>query len=113
MAWLEGFFGTSTHPIIIASTGVLSMLLLLATVLTYDVFSARASLDRELGTLAEVVGANCVSPLIFDDETFAESALTSLRGAPRIQRATIYKNDGAVFVHYCAPEVAADDSAGT
>lgn len=86
--------------IIIAGTGVVAIVLLLATMLGYDAVSTRLEMKQELAMLVEVVGANCVSPLMFDDREFAGQALASLEGAPHIRRAKIHRVDGSVFAQF-------------
>ena len=99
--------------VIIAGAGVAVMVLLLATVLGYDLVSARLETEQELSMLAEVVGATCVSPLLFDDRRFADEAMASLTGAPHVQRAAVQRADGSVFATYVRanPDQRALDSA--
>ncbi len=95
--------------VIIAATGVVTMVLMVATVICYDVIASRAALRRELVMLAEVVGANSASPLMFDDRTFADQTLSSLGAAHNIRRAALYRDDSEVFAAYADSSLATAD----
>ncbi len=86
--------------VIIAATGVVTMVLMVATIICYDVITSRAALRHELVMLAEVVGANCASPIMFDDPAFAAQTLASLGAAHHIRRAALYGNGDEVLATY-------------
>ena len=66
----------------------------------YDVTTARASLARDLGTLAEITGSNSTAAIAFDDPQTAGEILKSLSAQPHIVEACIYTSDGRVFAKY-------------
>jgi PAS domain S-box-containing protein len=66
----------------------------------YDVTTARASLARDLGTLAEITGSNSTAAIAFDDPQSAAEILKSLSAEPHIVEACIYTSDGRVFAKY-------------
>ena len=66
----------------------------------YDVTTARASLARDLGTLAEITGSNSTAAIAFDDPQSAAEILKSLSAEPHIVEACIYASDGRVFAKY-------------
>jgi len=66
----------------------------------------RASMERDLQTLADVVGASAASSLEFDDEKVATNTLASLAQKPSILGAAIYKtgpSNDQVFADYARP----------
>ncbi len=93
--------------VIIAATGVVTMVVMVATVICYDVIASRAALRRELVMLAEVVGANSAAPIMFDDRTFATQTLASLGAAHHIRRAALYRDGTDAFATYADPALAA------
>ncbi len=67
---------------------------------SYDLISFRQNLIRNLETSAEIVGANSVSALLFDDPQSAATTLEALRSSPDVVSATLVANDGQVFAEY-------------
>jgi len=86
-----------TISIVSTVTAVLTFAVL---VFVFDFLTFRKSMDAEMMGLAEVVGRNAQSPVLFDDPATAESLLTSLRSDPRIKAAYIYKAEGGLFASY-------------
>ncbi len=76
--------------------------LLLASVafLAYDQFTFRQTLVRNLSAQAQIIGANSVSALTFNDPQSAENTLSALSSFPEILGAGIYAADGHVFARY-------------
>jgi signal transduction histidine kinase/DNA-binding response OmpR family regulator len=99
--------------VIIAATGVVTMVLMVATVICYDVIASRTALRRELSMLAAVVGANSAAPLMFDDRAFAAQTLASLGAAHNIRRAALYRDGADAFATYADPEHVAAGSGGS
>jgi two-component system, sensor histidine kinase and response regulator len=66
----------------------------------YDFSTFRRSLARQLGTTAEITGANTTAAIEFGDNKSAEETLRSLRAQPHIVEACIYTRKGAVFAYY-------------
>jgi signal transduction histidine kinase len=55
---------------------------------------------------ARIIGFNCVAPLVFDDSEAATSTLSSLRAAPRVVAAAVYKPAQELFAGYARPGAA-------
>jgi signal transduction histidine kinase len=70
------------------------------TLTAYDVATMRESLARNLSTTAQIVGANSVSALVFEDPQTAERTLAALEAAPNVVYAGIYRPGGSVFAEY-------------
>ena len=87
-----------TRVIMLTSTAALS----LASVgfLGYEVINFRGDLERNLTVLAEVVGDNAASTLLFDDSDSAESTLSALRAESHIVDAGVYTANGELFATY-------------
>jgi PAS domain S-box-containing protein len=68
--------------------------------IAYDLISFRKAMERNLSIQAQIVGANSVSALLFDDPHAAEKTLSALAAAPSIVSAGIYTPDGQLFAAY-------------
>jgi signal transduction histidine kinase len=68
--------------------------------LAYDLYTLREDLISSLTTEAGIVGANCVTALVFDDKQAAENTLSALDRSPHIRWAEIMRADGTVFAKY-------------
>jgi signal transduction histidine kinase len=66
----------------------------------YDYAAFRGAIGRRLSTQAQIVGANSVSALVFDDIVAAEVTLAALRAAPNVVSAEIYTSDNQLFALY-------------
>jgi signal transduction histidine kinase len=51
-------------------------------------------------TEANIMGANSVTALLFDDKQAAETTLSALRNAPQVRAAVILRPDGSEFARY-------------
>ena len=65
-----------------------------------DVRRFRSSMQRDLQTLADVVGASAAPALDFDDETAAAKTLSALEHKPGILQAVIYDKDNKALATY-------------
>jgi PAS domain S-box-containing protein len=76
--------------------------LLLASVafFAYDLFTFRANLITNIGIQAQIIGANSVSPLIFNDAESAQTTLSALRASRHIVYAGIYSTHGDFFASF-------------
>jgi signal transduction histidine kinase len=76
--------------------------LLLASVgfLIYDQFAFRESLRRDLSAQAQIIGANSVTALTFNDPQAAENTLAALKNFPEVLSAGIITKDGKVFARF-------------
>lgn len=79
-----------------------ALLLAYISFLAYDLYSLRQNLIASLNTEASIIGSNCVTALLFDDQQAAESTLAALRGSPHVLSAIILRPDGTTFAKYVA-----------
>ena len=77
-----------------------ALLLAYVAFLAYDLYTLRQDLISSLTTEAGIVGANSVTPLLFDDQQAAESTLSALKHSPHIRWAEIVSADGKPFATY-------------
>ena len=80
--------------------GGVSLLLAYISFLIYDLYSLRQQLMNSMATEANIVGANSVTALMFDDKQAAENTLSALRNSPQIRAAVIIRPDGTEFARY-------------
>jgi signal transduction histidine kinase len=66
----------------------------------YDQATFRDAVVRNLSTKAQIVGANSISALVFNDPQAAENTLAALSAAPHIVSAEIYTPDDQPFAAY-------------
>ncbi len=91
------------RKLILIIMGGLSLFLLsigfgLATIEKY--FSYRATLIRNIGTLADALGTNSTAAITFDDPRTGTEILSALKVEPNIIAAAILTSDQTVFAHY-------------
>ena len=67
----------------------------------YHQYESRAF--TRLSTLAEVLGSNSISALLFFDNDAADDVLESLKTQPDILNAVVYDHNGTVFARYNHP----------
>jgi signal transduction histidine kinase len=70
---------------------------------SYDLISFRQNLVSNLEAEAQIVGANSISALTFNDPQSAEETLAGLRRSPDVVSAVLVTTDGAVFATYHVP----------
>jgi signal transduction histidine kinase/CheY-like chemotaxis protein len=75
-----------------------------------DVRGFRRGLERDLQSLADVIGASAISSLDFDDEVAATKALAPLEHKPSILAAAIYTKDDAVLGKYFRDAISKNQS---
>ncbi len=66
----------------------------------YELTDFRQTLVQRLATQAQIVGANSVTALLFNDPAAARDTLSALSKAPNVKSAAIYTPAGAVFATY-------------
>jgi len=71
-----------------------------AAFFAYDLNNARNSIIDNLTTQAEIIGYNCISPLVFNDPQSAGKTLAALQASPRIFYAAVYTPSGQFFAGY-------------
>jgi len=77
-----------------------ALLVACGAVLTYEVAAFRQTMVRGLSIQAQIVGANSVSALLFEDPESATKTLSALSAAPNILSGGIYTADGEEFATY-------------
>ena len=79
---------------------VAALLLACIAFFVYDQYTFREDLIRNLSAQADIIGANSVSALTFNDPQSAADTLGALRSVPGITSAGIVTNDGRLFARY-------------
>jgi signal transduction histidine kinase len=77
-----------------------ALLLAFVSFLVYDLYSLQQELISSMATEANIMGANSVTALLFDDQQAAENTLSALRNAPQVRSAVILRPDGSEFARY-------------
>jgi signal transduction histidine kinase len=77
-----------------------ALLLAFVSFLVYDLYSLQQELISSMATEANIMGANSVTALLFDDKQAAENTLSALRNAPQVRSAVILRPDGSEFARY-------------
>ena len=67
---------------------------------SYDLYSFRTALVRNVSIQAQIVGDNTVSALLFNDPRSAEKTLSALNANQHLMCAQIYSRDGQPFAGY-------------
>ena len=65
-----------------------------------DSYVFRATMQRDISALAQIVADNSTGALAFDDPQAAARTLASLRARPHLAAACIYRPDGGMFAKY-------------
>ena len=86
--------------LIILSTIVVSLVLVMAGIVSYEVATYRNRLAREVTEVGGFIVANCAPTLAFDDAQTAQEILTTLMGSPSVAVAVLYTAEGRVFASY-------------
>jgi signal transduction histidine kinase len=66
----------------------------------WDMTVFRQDMVRRVSIQAQIVGANSVSALLFNDQASAENTLAALKAAPHVTYAGIYTPEGRLFAGY-------------
>jgi signal transduction histidine kinase len=77
-----------------------ALLLAFVVLMVYDFVTFRSAMLATRSIQAQIVGANTVSALTFDDPATAERTLAALKAAPQIEGAGLYRPDGTPFASY-------------
>ena len=88
---------------IMAITMMTSVVVLLVTIgafMTYQLITFRATMVRDLRTLAQVTADDASAALAFGDQADAAKALSALRLEPQIVAAALYDANSKLFVQY-------------
>src|SRR4026208_2002115 len=89
------------RKIIVVIMGVSSTALLLAclALVAYDSTTARTTLTRDIGMLADVAGPTSTAPVSFSDAKAATESLSAVAVNQNVRMAAILRN-GAVFARF-------------
>ena len=88
--------------LIIMLTSGIALLFASAALMFKDITKTRQNLRSDLASLAQVIGANSIGAIVFNDRVTAETNLAALSAKPYVVLACIYDRDGqqfATFVH--------------
>src|SRR5579871_940503 len=77
-----------------------ALLLACAAFFAYDQITFRENLVRTLSAQAQIIGANSISSILFNDPQAASSTLQGLQGSRNIASAGIFTIDGRLFTQY-------------
>ncbi|PYQ51004.1 MAG: hypothetical protein DMF78_14275, partial [Acidobacteria bacterium] len=78
----------------------LALLFAATAFVVYDVLAFRSAIVRRLATEAEIVAANSVSALVFQDPDAARTTLGALEADSHVRAAAIYDAPGRLFAQY-------------
>lgn len=81
-------------------TTIVALLLTGIALIVYELVIYRSAMTRELMSLADVIGANSVAALAFNDRKAAEQTLAALQKDARITQAAIFTKEGNTFAVY-------------
>ncbi len=77
-----------------------ALLLAYISFLVYDLYSLRQELISSMATEANIMGANTVTALLFDDKQAAQNTLAALHNSSQVRAAVILRPDGSEFARY-------------
>jgi PAS domain S-box-containing protein len=89
---------------IIMLTCSVALALACSAILVYEVADYRNVLRRNTEVMADVIGANCASPLSFQRNDAAVETLSALKAEPSVISACVYDKSGKPFATYCRSE---------
>jgi len=101
--------------LIILSTILVSLILVMAGIVSYELATYRSRLAQEVAEVGGFIVANSAPTLAFDDAQTAREILGTLTGSPSVAVAALYATDGRLFASYVRPgqpAVAAPTSPG-
>lgn len=91
---------------IITITSSLALFLAFTSFAVFELTTSRQVMSKELLGIANIIGANCIAALEFDDRQPVEETLQSLKADLRVIAAAIYDEKGKIFVTYGKDEKA-------
>jgi signal transduction histidine kinase len=83
----------------------IALILVYASFLAYDLYSIQAAAIQNLSGEAQIIGANSVSAIVFDDRISAEYTMSALSNSRDIVAAAIFTEGAAPFAQYPANEM--------
>lgn len=100
MNWFRNLSIKSKLMMVIFVVCSAALLVVSVTLVLHEVSSFRENMVRDKSTLADVLGANTIAALKFDDQATAETILQALRAEPHVVAACVYKESGGRFASY-------------
>src|SRR5262245_36111772 len=85
---------------ILVLTGSVTLLVVCAAFVAYDLHLFRRSMRANLSTLVQIVASNSTAALAFEDRRSAEEILAALVAEPHVMTARVLGRDGGVFATY-------------
>ncbi|MBI2948417.1 MAG: HAMP domain-containing protein, partial [Verrucomicrobia bacterium] len=89
--------------VVMLCTTTVALVVTCAALFTFERLAFQASLERNLSTLAQVIGDNSVASLNFRQPEEAKKILSALEAEPQIEVACIYDEAGDLFEFYERP----------
>jgi two-component system, sensor histidine kinase and response regulator len=83
-----------------------------AVMIASEQAGVRATLQADVGSVADVLGANSAAALVFNDSETAQQTLNSVRFRPSVMAAAVYDRGGARVAYYVRDGEAPPDAAG-
>jgi PAS domain S-box-containing protein len=99
----DGTIKRKLMTIIMVTCGV-ALALACGSILVYEVADYRSVLRRNTEVMADVVGRNSQSALLFKDQKVATDTLSALKGEPYVISACVYDKAGIPFATYYRSE---------
>lgn len=65
-----------------------------------QILTSRGMIVQELATIGNIIASNSTAAVVFEDRNAAQEILSALRNKRNIVAASIYRNDGSLFVQY-------------
>lgn len=78
----------------------LTLVLACSAFVVYELLSFRATITREMTSLANIIGANSIAPLEFNDPKAGNETLKGLEAEARVTKAVIFSIENKVFASY-------------
>src|ERR1700758_5416164 len=94
--------------LMVMATTAAALILAGAGIVIVDSILFRDTMQRDLTTLASIVGDNSTAALTFDDPRVATEILSALRARPHVVAACLYQPTGSLFARYSRPGAAQD-----
>ncbi|HEV2646455.1 MAG TPA: ATP-binding protein [Acidobacteriaceae bacterium] len=78
----------------------IALLLAYVSFVAYDLVNTRQAAVDSLTAEAQIIGANSVTAILYDDQAVAQSTLSALSGTSDVTGAAIYTTSGHAFAQY-------------
>src|SRR5437764_13826178 len=88
----------------ILATSAIVLIFTAATFVTYEWITVREQLKQYVEAIGQIIAANSIAQVTYDDPENALETLTSLRADPYIVEAALYDRAGRLFTSYATNE---------